>query len=198
MDRNLKVVAFKRSSAYVHHRAMMNRRENNIVDALELMRRAVEAAPENREYRLDLAELYCEMGCHEQSTQLLLDMLAEDDGPSECYYGLALNQLGMNDLTGARRSLSLYKRRDPEGAHLEEVQRLTEELDFFGELSHPVNRKLHRAASIANRACDAMKADMPEKACRLFDKAAAKGIIHKNQAANRKSGVMLRVNKAFQ
>ena len=99
MDRNLKVVAFKRSSAYVHHRAMMNRRENNIVDALELMRRAVEAAPENREYRLDLAELYCEMGCHEQSTQLLLDMLAEDDGPSECYYGLALNQLGMNDPT---------------------------------------------------------------------------------------------------
>ncbi|MBQ9038748.1 MAG: hypothetical protein IJ119_04590 [Clostridia bacterium] len=170
MDRNLKVVAFKRSSAYVHHRAMMNRRENNIVDALELMRRAVEAAPENREYRLDLAELYCEMGCHEQSTRLLLDMLAEDDGPSECYYGLALNQLGMNDLTGARRSLSLYKRRDPEGAHLEEVQRLAAELDFFGELTHPVNRKLHRAACIANRACDAMKADMNDKACRLFER----------------------------
>ena len=37
-----------------------------------------------------------------------------------------------------------------------------------------------------------------QKSCRLFDKAAAKGIIHKNQAANRKSGVMLRVNKAFQ
>ena len=34
MNKNLKIVAFKRSSAYVHHRAMMNRRENNIVDAL--------------------------------------------------------------------------------------------------------------------------------------------------------------------
>ena len=170
MNKNLKIVAFKRSSAYVHHRAMMNRRENNIVDALELMRRAVEAAPENREYRLDLAELYCEMGCHEQSTRLLLDMLAEDDGPSECYYGLALNQLGMNDLVGARRSLSLYRRRDPEGAHLEEVRRLAAELDFFDELSHPVNRKLHRATCIANHACDAMKSDMPEKACRLFER----------------------------
>ena len=31
-------------------------------------------------------------------------------------------------------------------------------------------------------------------ACRLFDKAASKGIIHKNQAANRKSGVMALVN----
>lgn len=28
-------------------------------------------------------------------------------------------------------------------------------------------------------------------ACRLMDKAASKGIIHKNQAANRKSGIML-------
>ena len=170
MKNNINVVAFKRSSAYVHHRAMMNRRENNIVDALELMRRAVEAAPENREYRLDLAELYCEMGCHEQSTRLLLDMLAEGDGPTECYYGLALNQLGMNDLTGAQRSLTLYRHRDPEGAHLEEVQRLAAELDFFDELSHPVNRKLRRAVCIANRACDAMKADMNEKACRLFER----------------------------
>lgn len=34
------------------------------------------------------------------------------------------------------------------------------------------------------------------KACRLFDKAASKGIIHKNQAANRKSGVMKLANSA--
>ena len=31
-------------------------------------------------------------------------------------------------------------------------------------------------------------------ACRLMDKAASKGIIHKNQAANRKSGIMALVN----
>ncbi len=33
-----------------------------------------------------------------------------------------------------------------------------------------------------------------KNACRLLDKAAGKGIIHKNQAANRKSGVMRLVN----
>ena len=168
--KNLKVVSFKRSPAYVHHRAMMNRRDNNIVDALELMRQAVEASPENREYRLDLAELYCEMGCHEQSTRLLLDMLAEGDGPSECYYGLALNQLGMNDVTGARKSLSLYRHRDPEGAHSEEVRALDAEIDLFTELNHPANRRLRRAACIADRACEAMKADQPDKACRLFER----------------------------
>ena len=32
------------------------------------------------------------------------------------------------------------------------------------------------------------------KACRLMDQAATKGVIHKNQAANRKSGIMLLVN----
>lgn len=31
-------------------------------------------------------------------------------------------------------------------------------------------------------------------ACRLMDKAASKGVIHKNQAANRKSGVMALAN----
>ena len=31
-------------------------------------------------------------------------------------------------------------------------------------------------------------------ACRLLDKAVSKGVIHKNQAANRKSGVMALVN----
>lgn len=170
MKNNLKVVSFKRTPAYVHHRAMLNRRDNNIVDALELMRRAVEQSPENREYRLDLAELYCEMGCHEQSTRLLLDMLAEEDSPAECYYGLALNQLGRNDLTGARRFLRLYRRSDPEGARLEEVRQLTAQLDFFSEISRPSNRRLGRAADIANRACEAMKADMHEKACRLFER----------------------------
>jgi len=107
MSYNPKVVSFERSAAYVHHRAMKNRRDNNPVDALELMRQAVEQSPDNREYLLDLAEMYCEMGCHEQSNRILLEMLAQPDAPAECYYGLALNQLGMNDLEGAKQSLRL-------------------------------------------------------------------------------------------
>ena len=96
-------------------------------------------------------------------------MLAEGDGPSECYYGLALNQLGMNDVAGAMRSLRLYRRQDPEGARLEEVRQLAAQIDFFSELGQNASRKVNRAARIASRACDAMKADEPEKACRLFE-----------------------------
>lgn len=168
MSNDPKVVSFERSAAYLHHRAMLNRRDNRAVDALELMRRAVEASPDNSEYRLDLAELLCEMGCHEQSARLLLDMLSEKDAPSECYYGLALNQLGMSDISGARQSLDAYRRKDPQGAHLEDASALAMELDMYDSASRPASRKLYRAMRIANRACEAMKADMPEKACRLF------------------------------
>ena len=173
MNKNPKLVSFVRSPAYMHHRAMMNRRDNNVVDALELMRRAVEESPENREYRLDLAELYCEMGCHSQSTRLLLDMLAEGDGPSECYYGLALNQLGMNDVTGARKTLGLYRLRDPEGARLEEVSRLADEIDYYSEMNRSASRKLRRAARIADRGCEALKTGDAESACRLFEQSLA-------------------------
>lgn len=40
----------------------------------------------------------------------------------------------------------------------------------------------------------ALATEAASKACRLFDKAVSKGIIHKNQAANRKSGVMALAN----
>jgi small subunit ribosomal protein S20 len=36
--------------------------------------------------------------------------------------------------------------------------------------------------------------DAAQKASRALDKAASKGVIHKNQASNRKSGVMNKVN----
>ena len=165
-----KIVPFARDAAYVHHRAMKNRRDNNLVDALGLLRRAVEQSPENREYRLDLAEIYCEMGCHEQSNRLLLDLLAEEDAPAECYYGLALNKLGVNDEPGARRALKQYLRREPNGEHSEEVRQLKSELEFFEEMSLPRNRRRMRAQHIAERACDCMRDEDFAHAKVLFER----------------------------
>lgn len=168
-----KVVSFDRSPNYIHHRAMLNRRENHAVDALELMRSAVENAPENREYKLDLAEMYCEMGCHAQSSKLLLDMLSQEGAPSECYYGLALNQLGMNDVEGAKRSLHMYRQMDPRGPHSYEAGRLSAELHIYDAMNHPVDRRLGRAMRIADRACDALCEEDLERAKRLFERSFA-------------------------
>lgn len=49
-------------------------------------------------------------------------------------------------------------------------------------------RRVKEAVAVENGA-EAFAAAMA--ACRLLDKAASRGVIHKNQAANRKSGVML-------
>lgn len=170
MNYNPKVVSFDRSSAYVHHRAMVNRRENNPIDALELMRHAVERSPDNREYRLDLAELYCEMGCYEQSNSLLLDMLADENAPSECFYGLALNQLSMNDLEGAKLSLQMYRQRDPEGVHAQDVRQLASELDIVDAINRPASRRLSRAMRIADSACSALQEGDLKRSIRLFER----------------------------
>ena len=53
----------------------------------------------------------------------------------------------------------------------------------------------HVVAAVEDENLEAAE-EAARKACRLLDKAASKGIIHKNQAANRKSGVMALVNKA--
>ena len=82
-----KVVPFDRSAAYMHHRAMKNLRDNNVVDALELLRRAVEHSPDNDEYKLDLAGLLSEMGCLSQSNRLLLDMLSGERRPASAITG---------------------------------------------------------------------------------------------------------------
>lgn len=170
MNHNPKLVSFDRSAAYVHHRALKNLRDNNPVDALELMRQAVEHSPGNREYLLDLAEMYCEMGCHEQSNRILLDMLASPDAPAECYYGLALNQFGRNEFESARQALMLYQRHAGNGEYLEDAGGLHAEIDFIDAMKRPLDRKLGRAAQVANRACDALKEDDPRKACRLFER----------------------------
>ena len=145
MKYNPKVVSFDRSAAYVHHRALKNMRDNNPVDALELMRHAVEQSPDNREYRLDLAEMYCEMGCHEQSNRILLDMIAQKDAPAECYFGLALNQFGRNEWESARQALLIYQRYAAEGEYIEDAGGLNAEMDYYDAMKRPLNRKIGRA-----------------------------------------------------
>lgn len=61
-----------------------------------------------------------------------------------------------------------------------------------------IRSELKTATRKVKDAVAAGDADVAHKqaliACRLFDKAASKGVIHKNQAANRKSGVMKLAN----
>ena len=165
-----KVVPFDRSAAYMHHRAMKNRRDNNVVDALELLRRAVEHSPDNDEYKLDLAGLLSEMGCLSQSNRLLLDMLSGEKAPSECYYGLALNLLSASDISGARQALMRYRGADPRGQYAPDVRRLYDELQLYEMFSQPVGRKSRRAAALTDLGCVHMRDEEFARAARLFER----------------------------
>lgn len=170
MKHNPKVVSFERSAAYVHSRAMKNRRDNRFLDALELLRHAVNQEPDNTEYRLDLAEMLCEMGCHDQSTRILLDLLAGEERPDECYYGLALNLLGANELEAAKRALIIYRQKTNDDGIFTEAGNLQAEIELYENLNKPMNRRDNRAVNIAVKACDALRDEEYEKACRLFER----------------------------
>ena len=173
MSYNPKVVSIDRSAAYVHARAMKNRRDNNPIDALELLRQAVSQEPENTEYKLDLAEMLCEMGCHDQSTRILLDLLAADGQLDECYYGLALNQLGSNQLESARRALAIYQKRTRDEGVFTDAGNLLAEIDMYEALNKPSSRKTNRAGQIAAKACDFLRSEDFDRARRMFERSLA-------------------------
>jgi predicted Zn-dependent protease len=97
-------------------------------------------------------------------------MLASDDAPAECFYGLALNQIAMNDVEGAKQSLRRYRQADPNGVHGSDVERLASELDIVEALNRPVNRRLYRAMRVADHACDTLQSGDPARAKRLFER----------------------------
>ena len=169
MKRDPKVVPITRNAAYVHHRAMKNMRDNNPVDALELMRTAVEQSPDNREYRLDLAEIYCEMGCHEQSNRILLDMIADGGAPAECYYGLALNQLGRNELESAGRALMIYRRQAGDDEYIEDADGLSDEIEYMRAMKRPLDRRLARSQKQGIRAGEALRQGETGRALRMLE-----------------------------
>ena len=148
MNLNPKVVPFERGADFIHQRAMKNLRDNNIVEALELMRSAVERSPENDDYRLELAQLLCDAGCPLSSNRLLLDMLSRDSNTDECLYGLAINQLNMNNPEVARKLLRMCKESTANDELSAQIEQLTGELDMYDVMSRPTNRRIERVNDI--------------------------------------------------
>ncbi len=116
-----KVVTFSRSADYLHQRAMRNRRDGSMLDALDLMRGALERDGDNLVYQMDLAELYCEMGCHRQSIRMLLMVLSGDEPVSECLFGMCCNYIGLRDYQAAHSLMMWFLMLDSEAIERPEV-----------------------------------------------------------------------------
>lgn len=171
MKFNPKIVPFDRGADFVYQRAMKNRRDNNILEALDLMRKAVESSPENEAYKLELAELLSEAGCRERSNRLLLDMLSQGVKYDECLYALAINQLNDNNPESAKRLLDMCMA--TEGEVKERASALTGEIEMFETLNRPATRAQERLIYLTNEACNRLRCDEYSGAHRLFERALA-------------------------
>lgn len=170
MNPNPKVVPFERGADFIRQRAMKNFRDNNIVEALELMRKAVETSPENDDYRLELAQLLCDAGCPASSSRLLLDMLVRDVNADECLYGLAINQLNMNNPEAARKLLRKCLDKSSNEELRGQAEQLTVEIDMYETLNRPATRRVERMYAMTDEACERMRDEDVEGAVRLFER----------------------------
>jgi tetratricopeptide (TPR) repeat protein len=166
-----KIVPFDRGADFVHQRALKNRRDNNVIDALELMRKAVEVSPENEGYKMDLAELLTELGCLTQSNQVLLDMLTKGERKDECLYSLAINQLNMNNPDTAKKLLRLCIEDSTNGEIRDQARALSGEIEMYEALNRPLSRRVERMLIISDMACDKLRREDYTGARLLFERA---------------------------
>ncbi len=165
-----KVVSFKRNASYLHEHAMKNRRAGLNADALELFRKACEQEPDNVEYKLDLAQLYSEMGLYEQASRVFTEVLLKDKNERDCLYGMAVNLFKQGEVSRAERALSAYVEAEKDGRKAAEARRLMDEISIAKDIGRPSDRKLWRAMRLSASACDQMNAGNNLEGARLFEK----------------------------
>lgn len=170
MSLNPKIVPFERGADFIHQRAMKNLRDNNIVDAIELMRKAVETSPENDDYRLELAQLMCDAGCPLASNKLLLDMLVRNVKTDDCLYGHAINQLNMNNPDAARKLLKMCKEASSSDELIGQVEQLSGEMEMYEALNRPISRRKERVYAMTDEACELMRREDIDGAIRIFER----------------------------
>lgn len=171
-----KIVSFERSPAFVYSRAMLQRRKNRSIDALELLRSAVEREPGNNEYRMDLAEMHSMMGMIEKSNRILLDMICAGGAPAECWLGLAMNARSAGNEDAAKRAMAAYRKRVGEEDYNAAMEIAEENDPFLQEMieNGRFSRRELRAMHTAARAGELLS-DNIDRACALFERSIEQG-----------------------
>ena len=116
-------------------------------------------------------------------------------GRSLCYIhevDLAVSGIG-TPTPGSIRGLSIRNRKEPHVANIKSQKKRIITAEKARVRNRAVRSELKTAVKAVRTAVEAKDA-AANKAGKLLDKAASKGIIHKNQAAQRKSGVQKLVN----
>lgn len=154
-----KVIPFEQNGQFYYKKAKKYVENNNYIDALSFYRKAVEKDPENLEYRLDLAQVFTEMGYYEESNQILLYILQKDDGKADCYFCLGCNFLGLQEYERAKECFEKYLQLDPDGIYSEDAQDLLDilqshEIYFDNDVEVILNPGREKLYKLANKGKD--------------------------------------------
>ena len=147
-----KVVPFERDGSFFYRKARKHIENNNNIHALNYYRKAVEKAPDNLEYSLDLAEVFSEMGYYHESNLILFSILQKDPSRVSCYFSIGCNFLGLQEYEKADYSLEKYLELDEHGYYYDEARSLLEALhshefylDFFNDIDPARNKSMELA-----------------------------------------------------
>ncbi len=149
-----KVLSFEQTGDFFFRRGASKLDKNNLLDAMVYYNKALERDAGNMDIRLAIAETLTEMYRFEESNRLLLtSFLDEEDRPSEYYFGIGMNFLGLKEYEHARESLEQYAFVDPDGEFIYDAYDILDALDESIEMQGEAE-KTEQAAQTARDMLD--------------------------------------------
>ena len=167
------VVPFQQDAGFFARRALKKQKNGSYQEAVVLLRRALEAAPGNAEYLLDLAETYSEMGCPLESNRCLLRLLTDFPERTICWFALACNLFSAGNVQGAQGAAQEYLGREPEGEYSQQAADMLTAIQQAREIHEPADRRLKRCWRLNERAAAALNREQPNAAVRLIEQSLA-------------------------
>lgn len=137
------ILPFVRSVDDLQRRAQTQRKGKQLIEASELLRRALEIEPDNERALLELAKVYTEAGYCELSNRVLLRLLRANPDNKECFYEIGINYYNLQAWAQAQDCLSMYVQSCPLGKNRKEANEII--MLLFMQQSSQVERRILRA-----------------------------------------------------
>ena len=172
-DDRQNVVPFQQDAGFFARRALKKQKDGLFQQAVVLLRRALEAAPDHPGYLLDMAETYSEMGCPLESNRCLLRLMRLQPALGVCWFGMACNLFAMGNVQGAQLAALEYLEREPEGEYSAQAADMIAAIQQARQLHIPAGRQALRVYRLNERAAARLNGEHPAQAVRLLEKSLA-------------------------
>lgn len=116
-------MAFEQSADFYAKKAEKYLDEENYIDALVFLRKAVKKDPENTEYLLLISDILTEVGLYDDSNYILLNLCKtqEQSVLEECFFGMGINFMALNDVENAKAFFLRCMEANPQGEFSQDV-----------------------------------------------------------------------------